>query len=342
MGSLIDVHNEWDPLEEIIVGKVNNAQIPIIDKGLRVVQCDEDNIDKIKSGKYSDRIIKETEEDLEILVDVLKQLKIKVRRPMDINHSAVYKTPDWESDGMYNYCPRDLLLPIGDAIIEAPMSLRSRYFESYAYKDFLIECLKSGSKWISAPKPRLLDSIYNDANDGKLNLNNLEPVFDAANVLRAGKDIFYLVSSSGNKLGAVWLQSVLGDGYKVHVLENLYSFTHIDTTITLIREGLMLINPERVCKDNMPKCFSDWEIISAPEMVDIGYTDVAYGSTWIGMNMLMINPNLAIVCKHQKMLIELLRKYHVDVIPLELRHARTLGGGFHCVTLDTKRRSKII
>jgi len=25
------------------------------------------------------------------------------------------------------------------------------------------------------------------------------------------------------------------------------------------------------------------------------------------------------------------------VIPLELRHSRTLGGGFHCVTLDLQR-----
>jgi hypothetical protein len=27
----------------------------------------------------------------------------------------------------------------------------------------------------------------------------------------------------------------------------------------------------------------------------------------------------------------------MTVIPLELRHSRTLGGGFHCVTLDLHR-----
>lgn len=41
----------------------------------------------------------------------------------------------------------------------------------------------------------------------------------------------------------------------------------------------------------------------------------------------MINPNLAIVCKHQKKLIKILEEQSIDVIPLELRHARTLGGG---------------
>ena len=53
--------------------------------------------------------------------------------------------------------------------------------------------------------------------------------------------------------------------------------------------------------------------------------------------MLMVNPNLAVVDKHQENLINTLRSLNVDVILLELRHSRTLGGGFHCVTLDLCR-----
>lgn len=337
--SIVCVHNEWDPLEEIIVGSANGAQIPMIDKGLKVIQCDNDNVNKIVSGPYTQRIIEESEEDLEKIVEVFEGLKIKVRRPNDIDHAAVYSTPDWKSDGMYNYCPRDILLAIGETIIEAPMSLRSRYFETTAYKEFLIECMQSGTRWISAPKPRLLEAMYNDMDFDGLALNELEPVFDAANILRAGNDIFYLVSASGNKMGAQWLQNVLGSKYRVHTFENLYSYTHIDTTITLLREGLVLINPERVKDENLPKVFKDWEVIKSPEMVDMGYTGVAHGSVWIGMNFIMINPNLAMVCKHQVELIKLLENYNIDVIPMELRHSRTLGGGFHCVTLDVRRKS---
>lgn len=247
--SIIDVENEWDTLEEIIVGIVQGAQTPVVDKGLMVIQSD---MEKIVSGPYSDRVIKETEEDLEKLVELFQGMNIKVRRPKNIDHSKIYSSPDWQSDGMYNYCPRDILLPIGQTIIETPMSLRSRFFETLAYKDFLIECMESGSKWISAPKPQLLDEIYNDSDPKQLALYELEPVFDAANVLRAGKDIFYLVSASGNKMGARWLQSALGSTYKVHICENLYAYTHIDTTITFLREGLVLLNPDRVNKSNMP------------------------------------------------------------------------------------------
>ena len=337
LGSIIDVENEWDSLEEIIVGVVKGAQTPVVDKGLVVIQSD---MEKIVSGPYSDRIIKETEEDLEKFVELFQGMNIKVRRPKNIDHSKIYSSPDWQSDGMYNYCPRDLLLPIGQTIIETPMSLRSRFFETLAYKDFLIECMESGSKWISAPKPQLLDEIYNDSNPKQLALNELEPVFDAANVLRAGKDIFYLVSASGNKMGARWLQSVLGSTYKVHICENLYAYTHIDTTITFLREGLVLLNPDRVNSHNVPAALKDWEKVISPAMVDIGFTDVAYGSIWIGMNLIMINPNLAVVCKQQKALIKTLEKHQIDVIPMELRHARTLGGGFHCVTLDVRRKKE--
>ena len=38
---------------------------------------------------------------------------------------------------------------------------------------------------------------------------NDEPAFDAANVLRFGKDLIYLVSATGNELGGHWLQSIL-------------------------------------------------------------------------------------------------------------------------------------
>jgi glycine amidinotransferase/scyllo-inosamine-4-phosphate amidinotransferase 1 len=40
----------------------------------------------------------------------------------------------------------------------------------------------------------------------------------------------------------------------------------------------------------------------------------------------------------QIQLIDLLKKHRISAIPLTLSHSRTLGGGFHCVTLDTRRQ----
>ena len=57
----------------------------------------------------------------------------------------------------------------------------------------------------------------------------------------------------------------------------------------------------------------------------------------IGMNLLSINEDLVIVDENQTELIKTLLRYGIESIPMPMRHARTLGGGFHCVTLDLKR-----
>lgn len=336
--SIVNVHNEWDPLEEVIVGVAENARVPIGDKGLHAIRYrDTEGVDSIPSGPHPAEVIEEAGLELELLAAKLASFGVRVRRPEVTDHARTFGTPEWTSDGMYNYCPRDILLAVGNTIVETPMSLRSRFLEPFAYKRILVEYLKSGSNWVSAPKPALPDDGYNLHDPDNFALLELEPVFDAANVLKMGKDIIYLVSDTGNRLGAVWLQTFLGDSYRVHACDDLYAQTHIDTTIVLIRPGLVLLNPERVGDHNLPAPLAKWEKIYAPPPVDIGYRGIAYGSAWVSMNLFMVSPELAIVDDRQTELIKLLRSRHVEVEPMRLTHARTLGGGFHCVTLDTRR-----
>ncbi|MDQ8039576.1 MAG: hypothetical protein REH83_04130 [Rickettsiella sp.] len=198
--------------------------------------------------------------------------------------------------------------------------------------------MKNGSQWISAPKPRLLDSSYNHSRSEQSILNNYEPIFDAANVLRAGKDIFYLVSDSGNELGGQWLQSNLGSNYNVHLCRNIYSSVHIDTTLCFLKPGLALINP-KVNQEYLPEPLKKWKLLICPKMVEVNYSDIRpIASVWLGMNILMLSPELAVVDKHQLPLIKLLEKQGIEVMPILLRHGRTLGGGGHCITLDKRRK----
>jgi N-dimethylarginine dimethylaminohydrolase len=41
--------------------------------------------------------------------------------------------------------------------------------------------------------------------------------------------------------------------------------------------------------------------------------------------------------EHQILLMKTLKKWGIESIPVKLRHARTLSGGPHCVTLDVVR-----
>lgn len=335
---MVNVFNEWDQLEEVIVGVADGARVPVADKGLHAIRYREtEGVDSIPSGPHPPHVIDRANEELEVLADKLRELGVVVRRPEPTDHAKQFGTPDWTSDGMYNYCPRDVLLVVGNAIIETPMSLRSRFLETFAYKQLLTEYLRSGARWVSAPKPALLDEGYNREDSKQFALLDIEPVFDAANVLKLGRDLIYLVSDTGNRLGATWLQAFLGDDYRVHACADLYAQTHIDTTIVLLRPGLVLLNPERVGDHNLPAPLRSWDRLYSPPMVDVGYEGIAYGSAWVGMNLLMVSPELAIVDRRQTELIQLLESRGIAVEPLVLTHARTLGGGFHCVTLDTRR-----
>ncbi len=276
---------------------------------------------------------------------VLEAQGVTVRRPETWPHEARFSTVHWESEGYYNYCPRDILLVLGDQIIETPNVIRSRSQESFSYRSLMMEYLQSGARWISAPRPMLLDSLFEHHPERPVPLEH-EPAFDAANVLRLGRDLIYLVSGTGNEMGGQWLQTVLGSEYRVHFLKDVYFGSHIDSTLVALRPGLMLCNPARINDDTVPEVLKQWEIIYSPPMENPGTFDKEYlsrviGSPWIDMNLFSISPELVVVDRDQTALIDLLERHGLDVIPLKLRHARMLGGGFHCVTLDIRRKGTL-
>jgi len=343
--SLVWSCNEWDPLEEVIVGNPLNARFPTADPSTRLAEFPDRPLEKIPQGPFPQWIIEETEEDLAAFIAVLTGLGITVKRPETWPHEARFSTVHWESRGYYNYCPRDLLLVIGDQIIETPNVIRSRAQESFSYRALLIDYLKSGARWYGAPKPMLLDSLF-EVDLTRPTPRNDEPAFDAANVLRFGRDLIFLVSSTGNELGAQWLQTLLGEAFRIHLLRDVYFGSHVDSTIAALRPGLVLCNPARLSHETLPGILRQWDVIYSPPMentdrYDADYLSRSIGSDWIDMNLFSINPDLVVVDRDQTALIRLLEKKGLDVIPLKLRHSKMLGGGFHCVTLDVRRRGTL-
>jgi N-dimethylarginine dimethylaminohydrolase len=334
--------NEWDPLEEVIVGNPLQARFPTPDLSTQLAEFSDRSLADIPRGSFPQKVIEETEEDLNKFVQVLENLGITVRRPQTWPHEAKFSTVHWESQGYYNYCPRDIMMIIGDHIIETPNVIRSRAQETFSYRALLLEYLRSGAKWYSAPKPMLLDSLFEGVDLEKPTPGNDEPAFDAANVLRFGEDLIYLVSSTGNELGGQWLQTILGDKFRVHLLKDVYYGSHIDSTLVALRPGLILCNPTRVNDDTLPRILKQWKVIYSPPMENTGRHDADYlaksiGSDWIDMNVFGINPNLVVVDRDQTALMKLLEKEGLDVIPLKFRHSKMLGGGPHCITLDIRR-----
>ena len=124
-------------------------------------------------------------------------------------------------------------------------------------------------------------------------------------------------------MGGHWLQSILGDKFRVHFLKDVYYGSHIDSTFVALRPGLVLCNPGRLNDDTLPKILKQWKVIYSPPMEKTDryapdYLSKCIGSDWIDMNAFSISPNLVVVDRDQTALIKLLEKHGLDVIPLKI------------------------
>lgn len=336
--------DEFSPLAEAVVGTAAGARIPDLDRSAWLNLYPDltgNELAGVRTGTFPPQVIQESEEDLDALAAVLDGLGVTVHRPAPVDHDREFATPHWRAAGFGSYCPRDLALIVGNAIIQAPSPARARMFELAGLRGLFQQAMLSGAAWIAAPQPELRDDMFPLGPGGHPLLGEAEPAFEAANVLRCGRDLYYLVSGSGNETGRRWLQSALsalGD-YQVHPLRGVYPYTHIDSTISLLRPGLALLNPERITSASMlPYPLRSWEHLWCPPMTSAPpVAPHPLSSEWLGMNLLMVRPDLAVVDAGQRDLITALNRHGIDVIPHRLRHGRVLGGGIHCVTLDLRR-----
>jgi scyllo-inosamine-4-phosphate amidinotransferase 1 len=300
--------NEWDPLEKIVVGSALHANWPTTDpvfaeEGKKTTWTKT----PVPSGPVPAWIVDEANRELDILSETLLQHGVIVYRPKPMDFV--------EAGGMYNYCPRDRLLVWGDTVVDVNMMYPCRNQEIKNYYRLLAEA----KHILTMPR-------------------NSGMILDAANICRLGNTWLFLESSSGNRAAYEWLCRKFPE--VTIELCNFYAGVHIDSTIVPLREGLVMLNASRVTPDNCPKAFDSWEKIWVTEdqIVAQDFYQYPYASKWIAMNMLVLNPKTVILDAAQTKLITILKQHGIDSIPLTLSHSRTLGGGFHCVTLDTRRK----
>ena len=305
---MINSCNEWDPLEAIVVGEASNANWPYTDPVFaREMANSSWKESHPPAGPVAQHIIDQANRELDTLCEVLLNYGATVYRPKPMDFV--------EEQGLYNYCPRDRLLVAGNTIVDVNMMYTCRNQEIKNYYRLLADA----------------QNIFTMPRDQGM-------VLDAANICRLGDTWLFLESASGNIRAHEWLQSKFP---KIKIeLCNFYAGVHIDSTITPLREGLVMLNASRVTPQNCPKAFHDWEKIWVTDdmIVPQDFDNFPYASKWITMNMLVLDPNTVIIDAAQTQLINILKSKGIDSIPLTLSHSRTLGGGFHCVTLDTRRK----
>ncbi len=350
----VNAHNEWDPLEEVIVGHVDDATIP---SSHIAVTC---NIPKAAAAIYPffgglrfPRIMTSpARRELDEFIHILEAEGVRVRRPDPEPFKRKFATPTWSSRGFTCACPRDSMLVIGDEIIETPMAWRSRYFETFAYRSLCREYFNAGAKWTAAPKPQLDDALYDASYEAPRKgepvrrvITEHEPVFDAADFVRCGRDIFAIKSNVTNDMGINWLRRHLGSKYRITEIESRCPQPmHIDTTFMPLAPGKLLVNPEYLDVSRLPAMFRGWDILTAPEPDPIEGTLVKLTSMcgkWLSMNVLMLDEKRVICERKQPSMIAALRDWGFEPIPCAFQHYAAFGGAFHCATLDIRRRGAL-
>lgn len=347
-------HNEWDPLEEVVVGRLDGATIPTDHP---VVTCNVPSwagrLQGLAAGlHYPRRLIGPAQDELDGFVELLESLGITVRRPEPVDHKRRFATPDWSARGFCNTCPRDSLLVVGDEIIETPMAWPCRYFETHSYRALLKDYFRRGARWTSAPKPQLTDDLFEpdfstpgEGEPMRYILTEFEPVFDAADFVRAGRDLFVTRSNVTNRTGIEWLRRHLGPGYRIHEIESgCRTPMHIDTTFMPLAPGKVLINPAYVDPDRLPEALRSWDVLVAPEPDPIDERLLKITSMcgqWLSMNVLMVDEKRVIAERHHTGMLRALERWGFEPIPCDLLHYAPFGGSFHCATLDVRRRGTL-
>ncbi|GGV12520.1 amidinotransferase [Streptomyces spectabilis] len=347
-------YTEWDPLEEVVVGRLDGATIPASDP---VVACNMPpwaaRLQGLAAGfKYPGLLVEPAQRELDAFIDLLESLGITVTRPDPVDHKAGFSTPHWSSHGFCTACPRDSLLVVGDEIIEAPMAWPCRYFESHAYRGLLKDYFRHGARWTAAPRPQLTEDLFekdftppDEGEPLRYITTEFEPVFDAADFVRAGRDLFVTRSNVTNRMGIDWLRRHLGPDFRVHEIESrCRAPMHIDTTFMPLAPGKVLVNPEYVDVDHLPDVLSSWDVLVAPEPDPIDENVLKLTSmcgTWLSMNVLMVDEKRVIAERHHTGMLRALEGWGFEPLPCELMHYAPFGGSFHCATLDVRRRGTL-
>jgi len=349
---VVNSHNEWDPLEEVIVGSLEGAVNPPWDIALQAVTPKED-VDRARAfahahgGEPIVPLIREpAERELDEFVSILHAEGVVVRRPDRVEHLRPFASPEWTSAA--GYCqanPRDVLIVIGNQILEAPMAWRSRYFEFFAYRRLVMEYWRRGARWSAAPKPMMTDGLYDLSYErGKDYVTTeLEPVWDAADMARCGRDIFIQRSHVTNDAGIEWLRRHLGDAYRLHRVEfDDDRAIHIDATFVPLAPGKIMVNPDRPIK-RLPEVVqaSGWELLEAPRSTMPESHPQFRWFRWLSMNVLNLDEKRIIVEASEEPLIRQLRDWGFEPIPCKFRQFYRYGGSFHCATVDIRRRGSL-
>ena len=162
--TIVNSWNEWDPLKHIIVGRAEGTMVQAPETAVQRDWPDH-GFPSSTFGPYPEEMQAKAIEQLDNFVKILESRGVRVDRPSLLDFNQTVRTPDWVQESMFGCMPpRDLLLTVGNEILEATMSYRSRWYEYLCYRPLFEQYFKEDPdfSFAAAPKPRLTEHTYTE------------------------------------------------------------------------------------------------------------------------------------------------------------------------------------
>lgn len=356
---LIAASDEWSPLRAVIVGRAENSVFPSEPAHMIGETMPTQHQRHFRPGHaFSPEITAAATAELDHFAGVLRDAGIRVYRPRQV---------DWLAVGGYTGAmPRDGLMVVGNTLIEAPFAWRCRRDEiRLAYGGILDELMRDGptkhaARLCRAPTIVGKDTIYDGRpvpsvdqprsksteradQNSEWAINDSRPAFDTADFMRFGRTVLGQLSHVTNEKGVSYLRSLLPPGHTLELVQVTDPHAmHIDATILPLRQGLLVYNPERVTAAALRQhaVLRDWELHAYPFVPKArAEGPPSYMcSPWLVLNALSLDEKRIVVEQDDVEFADWLRtRFGMEPIPVPFRHVHSIGGSFHCATVDLVR-----
>jgi hypothetical protein len=339
MSKLISSYTSWQPLEEVIVGRVYTSEY------FNHVK------DSVVRGQMS-RILDESNEDLENLSSVIKQYGAIVRRPdLPELKNWEFKINMTKSVPLPPLTPRDWQITMGDKLLRI----------------------------LNVPQMDSIVSIYSNQDTSCIidpHASEFDPTHPlvhavASCIVRVGTDVFFDNSEWMTDTHMQWIKNnVLDDRYRVH---RARTNGHGDAVFAILKPGVIISSMHDTDIDYQDS-FPGWEvykieeptILAAMQVADFkhqsfngrwyvqgidttgqfaNYVDT-YLSKWTGfvketvfdVNCLVLDEHNVIFSSYNKNVFDFCKRHQIEPIICELRHKYFYDGGISCCTQDIRRR----
>ncbi len=149
---------------------------------------------------------------------------------------------------------------------------------------------------------------------------------EGGDIIVDNKTIYVGISERTTMEGVRFLNNVLGEDYSIVPLKLKPKFLHLDVVFTIINPNLALIY-----KDGLEK--ESYELLDKFNKIEVTEQEQFELAT----NVFVIDSNTIIMNSNHKRIESELRKFNLNIIPINLTQTAKDGGAFRCTTCPIER-----